>query len=309
MVDVLLSTYNGEKYLGTFLRSLAAQSCSDFRVLARDDGSGDGSAALLREFAAEKKLNISFTPDSGEHLGVVPSFASLLRESTAPYVMFADQDDIWHPGKIDAMLKHIQLAEAERPPQTPLLLHADLRICDEKGRIIGSSHVKSQRLSPDRNSLEQLCVQNCVTGCAMILNRPLKELVRYPMPQDTLCHDWYLAMLGAAAGEVVFVSQTFTDYRKHSSNVYGHRKYSFALWFKLFFSGRKALDQRLQLAQKQSLAFLEQYGDILSEEQKEHLHLWGNIKRFPKLERLKLCRKRKYRKNTFLRTLGMWWSI
>lgn len=309
MIDVLLSTYNGEKYLDDFLRSLDAQKYRSFRVLVRDDGSSDGTVARLEKFAAEASVEFLFSPDSGAHLGVVQSFGSLLRQSTAPYVMFADQDDIWHSGKIGAMLEHIRRAEAERSPETPLLLHADLRVCGSKGEVLASSHVQSQKLSPDRNSLAQLCIQNNVTGCAVILNRALRERVRFPMPQDTLCHDWYLALLGSVAGEVIFVDEIYTDYRKHDSNVYGHRKYSPALCIKQFLGGREALDHRLQLTQKQALAFLEQYGDILSEDDRECLRIWGNIKQYPKSERLRLCRKLGLRKNTFLRTLGMWWSV
>ena len=178
-----------------------------------------------------------------------------------------------------------------------------------KGELLSASHVKSQKLSPDRNSLIQLCVQNCVTGCAEILNRALREQIRFPMPQEALCHDWYLALVGAAAGEVIFVDQVYTDYRKHDSNAYGHRKYSPLLWIKLFLGGREALDCRLQLAQRQTLAFLDQYSHMLSEKEKEELQLWGSIKNYSKIRRLQLCRERNFRKNTFLRTLGMWWSI
>ena len=86
-------------------------------------------------------------------------------------------------------------------------------------------------------------------------------------------------------------------------------KYSFALWLKLFLEGRAALGRRLLLAQMQALAFLEQYGDIISAEDRETLELWGNMKQYPKMKRLQLCRERDFRKNTFLRNLGMWWSI
>lgn len=309
MIDVLLSTCNGEKYLGELFRSLAAQDHKEFRILIRDDGSRDGTLPLIREFIAGNSCKVVLASDTGKSLGVVQSFGSLLRESTAPYVMFADQDDIWHPRKLSVMAECMRKAESLHAPGTPLLLHSDLRVCGERGELLAHSHVKSQRLSPERNSLAQLCVQNCVTGCAMMINRPLRELVRLPFPQEAVCHDWYLALVGSAAGKVIFTDQCCTDYRQHKENLKGHVRYCLALWGKLFLGGRAALDKRLQAAQKQTLAFVEQYGDIISAEERENLLLWGNIKQYPKLKRLQLCLERKFRKNTFLRNLGMWWSI
>ena len=73
--------------------------------------------------------------------------------------------------------------------------------------------------------------------------------------------------------------------------------------------GRSRLKHRLQLTQQQAIAFLQQYGDLLSSSDIEILTAWGNIDRQTKSGKIACCRKYRFRKNTWLRTLGMWWAL
>ena len=309
MIDILLSTYNGEKFIRDLIASLAKQSCRDFELIIRDDGSDDGTVRIMESCLEGTGIAARFIPAAGGHVGVVRSFGELLPESRNPYVMFADQDDVWHPEKIAEMLKLMRDAELKWGGATPLLLHSDLRVCGADGETIAESFIRYQKLSPENDKLADLLVQNHVTGCATMINAALKELVRLPFPSGAICHDWYLAILAAATGRIVFADAAYVDYRKHDSNVYGSPEYSFRGCAALFRSGREALNHRLALTQAQARDFLRQYGDLLSPADRTTVAGWGDIGARGKLGRLPACLKFGFRKNTVARTLGMWWAL
>ena len=100
-VEVLLSTFNGVKYLPQLLDSIWAQEYPDVQLTIRDDGSTDGTLALLRRSLSDRA---DVTVTAGANLGAGNSFLTLLRKASpsASYVAFCDQDDVWLPGKLSA---------------------------------------------------------------------------------------------------------------------------------------------------------------------------------------------------------------
>lgn len=303
-VQILLSVKNGGDYLRIFLESLKRQSYSDFSVLARDDGSEDRSEELLARYDFIRRH-----PSSGEALGVVKSYGLLLRDAPPGYLMFADQDDIWLPDKIAVAMKRIREAEETYKISTPLLLHSDLHVCDSSGERLADSLMQYQRLSPQRSTLPELIIQNHITGCTMIINEALRKIIRFPFPEAAICHDWYLALLASATGRVIFMNDCRIEYRKHNNNVFGPQQYSPGACLRMLKQGRNKLKHRLRLTQQQAAAFLQQYGDLLSGSDIELLTAWGEIDRQSKSGKIACCRKYHFRKNTWLRTLGMWWAL
>jgi len=103
IVQILLSTYNGVDYLKPQMESLLAQDHADVKILVRDDGSSDGTVALLREYQARCDLEIV----GGENVGFAQSFLRLLSLSspTVDYVAFCDQDDVWQPVKVSRSVR------------------------------------------------------------------------------------------------------------------------------------------------------------------------------------------------------------
>ena len=308
-IDILLSTYRGEKFVAEFIGSLARQTRRDFRLLVRDDGSDDATAAVVRDSVAAADIPAVFVPSSGEHLGVIRSFGELLTMSSASYVMFADQDDIWRPDKVEGMMTLMSEAETIHGEDTPILLHSDLRVCAADGAVVADSLRRYQRLSPRDSRLTALLIQNSVTGCAMMINRALRQLVRLPLPDEAVCHDWYLALVAAAFGRTVFSDTPYVDYRNHGANVFGPQKYCAADWFRVFRSGQLSLRRRLFLTQQQAGAFLRQYGDSLNATERQAVEAWAGIGSRSKFGRIAACLKFGFRKNTLLRTAGMWWAI
>ncbi|MBO6101263.1 MAG: glycosyltransferase, partial [Spirochaetaceae bacterium] len=117
-ITILLSTYNGEKYIEEQLQSIFAQTCwQNCTLVVRDDGSKDGTLAILKKYEQQGKLRL----ECGENIGFVRSFFWLINNATeADYYSFADQDDVWNVNKVERAVKMLENAASEAP-QKPLL--------------------------------------------------------------------------------------------------------------------------------------------------------------------------------------------
>lgn len=302
-ITVILSVYGEAPYLPQFLDSLKFQTCGGFRLFCRFDGPpAPGNEALLRNFSRFA----GFTADSGTWIGCTPSYGVLLQEAceTSDCLLTADQDDVWDPDKIEAELAAVREAERKYGSDTPILVHSDLRVTDEALRVTAPSFMRYQALSPGRTALKDLMIQNNVTGCTVLMNRALARLTR--IPEDAVCHDWYLALTAAAFGKIVYLDRPTVSYRQHGSNVYG--AVPRRLLLKELFAPHR-LRERLDATRRQAGAFLAQHGDRLSPGQRAVLEDWHACLNEPgRWKRLRTVRAHGLRKNDFLRTLGLWWS-
>jgi glycosyltransferase involved in cell wall biosynthesis len=233
---ILLAAYNGAAYLAEQIESIRRQSFTRWRLLVRDDGSSDGTPEVVRRWAG-RDTRIELHTDGRGRLGVVGNFAALAEaalQTPAPYVAFADQDDVWHPEKLAWQLACMEAAQREAPAGTPIAVHSDLAVVDQALRPLHPSFLRYQGLwhEPDR-PLRTLVVQNFVTGCTLLANRPLLK-VAVPFPPEALVHDWWLALCAAAAGRLEFVPRATVFYRQHGGNAIGAKRWwSPRLWPKL----------------------------------------------------------------------------
>jgi len=226
-VWIVMATYNGARYLAEQIASLRAQSFVDWTLLIRDDMSRDGTAALIKQAGAED-TRIKVMHDGRGNLGAVGNFAALMESALAggaDYLFFVDQDDVWHPDKLAIMLDAMRVLEQAAGNDIPLLVHSDLTVVDETLLERAESFVSYSRLSPATADLGVLLCQNQVTGCAAVVNRKLLELA-CPVPAQVLMHDWWVALLAAAAGKVGYVPERLVRYRQHDGNVLG----AISLW-------------------------------------------------------------------------------
>ena len=249
-VDILLPVYNGEEYLAQLLSSLEKQTCHDFRLLIRDDGSSDTSLAILEKFVKQTHLECQLISGK-KNLGIIRSFNKLMNNASVDYIMFCDQDDVWLPEKIEKSMAAIQMAEKEYGRKTPLLLHCDLQIVDENLKLISPSMWQFQRLKVRQcRSFKKLLIQNSVTGCATIINRALLDKVPH-VPDEAIMHDWYLALAAAAYGRVEVLCEPLLLYRWHSSNNTGPFRYAFIPSLRKFRHGKiRMMRKRLKYRQK-----------------------------------------------------------
>ena len=291
MVSVLLAAYNGERFLPAQLASLQAQSHADFRVLWRDDGSFDGTAALLRAVSQADGRFIAAQAQQ-THLGAIGSFLTLMQQDDAPYSALCDQDDVWHADKLARCLAAMQAAEAQYGADTPLLVHHDCRVVDADGAMLHGSFFRHQGWDGSACALPRLLVQNNVTGCTCLMNAALRRLVAEHARADALfMHDWFIALTAAAFGQIVFVDEPLLDYRQHGTNVMGASRTG------LLQRGMKALSaperarERIALTYRHARMFREACGDALPAEARAVIDGYLAIEGLPKLQRIAaLCR-------------------
>ncbi|MGT2832087.1 glycosyltransferase family 2 protein [Streptococcus halotolerans] len=258
-VNIVMSTYNGEKYLADQIKSIQAQTFKDWNLLIRDDGSKDNTTSIIREIA-EKDDRIRFINDGqNENYGVIKSFYHLVKYESADYYFFSDQDDVWLPEKLEITLKRAQQEVLERP----LLVYTDLRVVNEDLQILQESMIKAQSHHANTELVQEL-TENTVTGGTMMINKALAD--KWQVYENLLMHDWYLALLAASLGKLVYIDQATQLYRQHEANVLGARTEDKK--FKLLRLGPKAIFtkywQLIHDSQKQAMTILDLFGKDLA---------------------------------------------
>jgi glycosyltransferase involved in cell wall biosynthesis len=217
-VSILLSTYNGARYLPDQLRSLVAQTHTAWTLYVRDDGSSDTTLALLRDFAA-RDARVRIVDEGSGNLRPAGSFARLMElRREDEYILFCDQDDAWLPEKIEWTLARLRALESQHGRDTPLLVHTDLRLANDELEVYAASMKAFMGFDDERGStLPRLLAQNVVTGCTMLANRALIQAA-LPMPAAALMHDGWLALVAAALGRVDYLPRATLLYRQHGLN-------------------------------------------------------------------------------------------
>ena len=225
-IEILISTYNGEEYLVEQLESIFAQDINNWHILIRDDGSKDNSVLIIEEYASRYPDKITVIAEPPGRIGIPATYGYLLENSSSPYVAFCDQDDVWLPNKLRLLRECIQQLEGGSEKGTPVLVHSDLHVVDNKLVKLADSFWKYQKINPSKMQfLERLLLQNCVTGCATMVNRALLTRA-LPIPKDAILHDWWLALFAASEGKIKELSARTMEYRQHADNTNGAKKWS-----------------------------------------------------------------------------------
>ena len=225
----------------------------------------------------------------------------------ADYVMFCDQDDVWHPDKVRLTLRLMEQVETD--PSLPVLVHTDLRVVDGELREMDPSFQHYSGLDGHRLSLPQLLVQNVVTGCTVMINRSLARLACRPVEEgDMLMHDWWLALIAAAMGRAVFLDRATIDYRQHGGNVVGAKDPRSAGYVLQKLKGG-TVRRSLSDTARQAGAFLACYEQELTPDQRALLADYAAAPQRGKLARLALYRRRGLWKYGLNRRIGqiLWW--
>lgn len=224
MIDILLATYNGEKYLNQQIDSIITQTYKDWQLLIRDDLSTDNTVNIIKNYICKYPDKIRLIEDNKGHLGLAQNFGALLELALSEYIMFCDQDDIWLPNKIELTLNTMKAA-GQTWPNTPLLVHTDLKVVDETLMPIAESFWKLHRISPESDcQLKKIIYRNIVTGCTVMINKKAKE-ISMPFPPEAGIHDWWITLNVAKHGKIIYVPDKTILYRQHSKNIIGAKKY------------------------------------------------------------------------------------
>lgn len=301
-VTILLSTYNGKSYLKIQLNSLNTQMYKKLQIIARDDISTDNTQEIL------KSNNINILK-SEKNLGAKKSFSALLEHSidntSSDYFMFCDQDDVWEQDKIENTM--LKMQDMERSyPDTPILVHTDLKVVDDDLKILDDSFWNYEHINPELNSLNRLLLQNTITGCTVMINRKLAQLA-LPISKESIMHDWWLGLVASKFGKIGFINESTIQYRQHSSNDTGAKKFNFKYIVKKAF--RLFFNDKLYSNISQAKEFLDRFRNKLDHDTILMLEDFINIENKSFYQKRKILLKYKLLKQGLVRNIGLFLRI
>ncbi|MCE2982573.1 MAG: glycosyltransferase family 2 protein [Parachlamydia sp.] len=275
LIDILLATYQGCEFLEEQIESIFSQTYPYFRLIIRDDGSTDASLPFLKKLALAHPSQVQLLPNVSNG-GIVNNFSNLLAASQAPYICFCDQDDKWYKNKLEWTFETMQMMEAKAGKEVPLLVHSDLTVSSKDLNIIHPSFWGYTHLNPHQTSLNRLLVQNCLTGCTMMLNRPLADLAN-PIPLEVPMHDWWVALVAACFGQIGVVERPTLSYRQHGRNDTGAKKYALKKIFNEDPAEKEKNQRSIQQTYQQAKILLERFANRLDLDTIQLLHAYSSL--------------------------------
>lgn len=224
-IDILLATFNGDKYLDPLLSSIEQQTYADWIILARDDCSTDGTPHILANWERRMRGRLVIIDNQSRILGQCLNFAELMQYSRSQYIMTADQDDIWLPSKVEISISALRNLEHMHGSDNPCLVCTDSVVVDESLVVIHNSRWRHSGSRPSGSpSPAQICLDNPVQGCTAIFNRALLEL-SIPIPKYVRFADWWLALTVSAFGHLSFLKTPTLLWRRHGVNASQHKPF------------------------------------------------------------------------------------
>ena len=232
-LQILLSSYNGKKYLKKQLDSIIRQNCeqkgiAEFSVLVRDDGSSDGTQSVLEEYSSKYSGKIKWY--QGSNKGVIQSFFDLMiNADDADYYALADQDDYWFFSKMSMgieKLKQMSIGQSvkETAEEIPLLYCCRPTLADEKLNLLQLNVANPEMRPGFGNAL----IENIVTGCTTVFNNKLRKMVINELPRFTTMHDRWMYLIATCFGKIYYDETSYMLYRQHGDNAVGKNTEKFA---------------------------------------------------------------------------------
>jgi glycosyltransferase involved in cell wall biosynthesis len=248
-LSVALCTYNGERFLGEQLRSLATQLRPPDELVVCDDASADSTPVILEQFSRECPFSIRVERNTA-NIGIAANFSKAISLCTGDVILTCDQDDIWHSNKL-AAIQH----ELDRRPDAGLVFSDAVRI-DEQGAVLRDSLWCTLAVSPlelqqleSGDGVKTLCRRNIVTGATLAFPSQWRDLV-LPVPAGWI-HDAWIVLLISAVSPVVAIREPLIQYRQHASQQIGGERLG------LFEQYRRAREMRAASFQDAAERFAE----------------------------------------------------
>ncbi len=270
-VHVLLSIYNGERFLAEQLDSIERQTYQPLRVFMRDDGSGDASAAIARKYCVKNGWHF----ERGVNQGVFNSYFQLLRTAgDADYVAFADQDDWWLSCKIERAVERLRSCA---PVSVPALYFSGTQ---------SVSHNAGRRAPNPGAGWRGALFENQAPGCAIVMNRKAREILSAAHPRGILLHDWWSYLVISILGKVAYDPAPTVVRREHGANASYFDKSRVARLrgrIRRFAGGDNGVDHIVHQASE----FLRFYGDMAPPTACEYIRALTSIRESRGMRRIR----------------------
>ena len=251
-VEILMATYNGEKYLYEQIESILNQSYKNWILLIRDDKSEDSTVSIIEEYE-KRDPRIRLLRDRKGNMGFVKNFEELLKNSQEEFIMFSDQDDYWEKDKIKNYIEILQ--KDEKLSQIPLLIHSNSFICDKELKIVKEKFIDSS-IASEKNG-NSYFFSYVVQGSTVMINRKLKEIC-VPFLSSVTLHDRYFHLISEFFGKRIFIDKSLMKYRQHMNNEIGARRNILQKILKKRYFDTKDRDLIIELKEK--------YAEIIKKE-------------------------------------------
>lgn len=247
-VLVMMSTYNGEKYLHEQIYSILNQEGVNVSILVRDDKSEDGTLKFLDSYKQKGKINFYY----GKNLKPARSFMDLIDKASEKYdyYAFSDQDDYWLPDKLISAVNSL-----EKYIKMPALYMSSVTIVDENLSYITDKIINSF------NNFENAIIKNEAIGCTQVFNLSLLRILKMYKPDFIMMHDsWVCRVCHAVDGKVIIDEKSHILYRQHNNNVLGYHE---NIFIKLKKQYKIAFLSKIRIRELIAKELLNGYGTIM----------------------------------------------
>ena len=275
-VDVLLASYNGEKYISEQIESILAQTYKNFRIIIRDDGSNDNTVKIIHDYQKRYPEIITVISDNAKCGSPTSNFFEILKYADSNYIMFSDQDDFWFPEKISTTLSEMQKLESQYGNNTPILVFAASQATDETLKPLNPDSTP-KKIPENLLRLNRLLVENCgVGGCVLMANRVLYKNIGSYSP-EIMIHDWWFAIYASACGIIRYIPKNLMFYRQHGNNSFGSIKLRGLRYRLKRFSNLQDVKNTLHNYLKQAILFRERYSANIKNDSLKQLNEFINL--------------------------------
>lgn len=220
-IDVLMATYNGEKYLKEQIDSILNQTYQNIHLIISDDCSTDKTREILKTYEENERISVFYQE---KNLGYVKNFEFLLKQVENNLYMLSDQDDFWMPEKIEKSVEKLQNENLD-------LVFGDLEVVDENLNTIYNSFSKfmllDRKIKRELNTNKLQYLYNCMTGCTILSKKEfLDKILPLPTNSKYMIHDYWMGLVISLNGKVGYLEEPYIKYRQHGNNQVGTDKIS-----------------------------------------------------------------------------------
>jgi glycosyltransferase involved in cell wall biosynthesis len=205
-ISIAMTTFNGARYLGEQLNSLASQTVTPLELVVCDDTSSDETVTILHSFAAQAPFPVKILQNA-DRLGFQQNFMKAASLCKGSLIAFCDQDDIWNENKLEVVNQYF--AQSDN-----LLVTHDYSMFFENGRKSIPSYFGNLARSG-------LLLAVSISGCSQVIRRELIDLVGWPSPQSTWSHDTWVCFTALLLEKRGYIDQSLIQYRMHANNTSG----------------------------------------------------------------------------------------
>ena len=275
MIDILLATYNGSKYIDTQISSIVNQTYTNWTLYIHDDGSSDSTVEKIIQWT-KRDPRIVFIDDGVNFHNPADHFMHLMNFSKSEYVCFSDQDDLWLENKLQRMINHFNNSEKH-----PKLLVSGCFLWKEESNEI----VPKINFYPAYTLEQFLFLNGGLQGCAMMFNSSLREIALSTKVKNLYMHDYLVSLVGFTFGKVEYINENLFLYRQHEKNVSVHLEKN-AIDYTKRIMKNKSVPVLYTPAYKNSKAFYDSFNKIMAEDKKRILNDYIAIKDKSYIERI-----------------------